>query len=376
MKSNQQRGRAEVMTTPQRALAAYTGLTGLLALAGCAKIVGITDTEVAVLPASAAGAGGGSAPGGAGGSAGGSAGGTGGNAGSGAGGGVTGGAGGTPSTGAGGVGGSELAEMPDAAVESICEDGASRCGLNARESCSGGLWQSSPCPPNQPLCVAGACVLRGPAMVEVPLVAGSFYIDGTEVTVAQYREFLTAKAGDTSGQLGVCSWNTFYFEEAAFNPDNWPMTDVDWCDGAAYCSWAGKRLCGAVGGGAITELQLADPSVSQWALACGGPSGSARPNDAPVCNANDGFEDLGPAGSFPGCEGFYPGLFDMVGNVAEWVDSCNANTGPLDICFALGGNIYSEVPGSCHDVAGDTAGTEVYFRNTKNSSFGFRCCSG
>src|SRR5688572_19333200 len=58
-------------------------------------------------------------------------------------------------------------------------------------------------PPMPATCGRG---VHGPTMVD----AGSFCIDTTEVTQGQYFEFLTAKAGVTTGQPSVCSWNTSY----------------------------------------------------------------------------------------------------------------------------------------------------------------------
>ncbi len=73
--------------------------------------------------------------------------------------------------------------------------------------------------------------LPGPPLVP----AGTSCIDSTEVTVGQYTAFLTAKAGDTSGQPIECSaWNT------SLVPNTWPQTGDDipvayanWCQ--AYC---------------------------------------------------------------------------------------------------------------------------------------------
>jgi len=56
-----------------------------------------------------------------------------------------------------------------------------------------------------------------------------------------------------------------------------------------------------------------------------------------------GFENLAPVASFPGCEGFYPGLFDLEGNVAEWVDSCDGSSGPNDHCTLAGGSEIDQI---------------------------------
>jgi sulfatase modifying factor 1 len=248
-----------------------------------------------------------------------------------------------------------------------CPSMATRCGASGLETCQANLWKSTPCPINMPTCATGACTVRGPTMVQV----GAFYIDSTEVTVAQYQAFLTAKGNDTSGQPAVCAWNKAYKDPTLplESPTTVPMTNVDWCDALAYCTWAGKHLCGKIGGGPVASVDQLTPTASQWFLACGGPGGSPHPSAADICNANNGFGNLAPVATFPGCEGFYKGIFDMEGNAAEWVDSCDStDAGPNDTCHLLGGGFY-DMKSFC---------TESYDwpRNTIADAFGFRCCGG
>jgi len=97
----------------------------------------------------------------------------------------------------------------------------------------------------------------GPNMVRVPTVDGrSYCIDATEVTQAQYSQFLFVKKGDTSGQEARCTWNMSYGVTCGgFDPvarGGYPVVCIDWCDAVAFCSWAGKRLCGKIGGGSLT----------------------------------------------------------------------------------------------------------------------------
>jgi formylglycine-generating enzyme len=161
---------------------------------------------------------------------------------------------------------------------------------------------------------------------------------------------------------------------------NWPVVNIDFCDAAAYCAWADKRLCGAIGGGA---LKATDPDVdmspdttnvmkSQWYLACGGPNGDEFPyatyEKDGYCNEQDGFGDLADVKSYTNCQGHYEGLYDMVGNVEEWIDSCDADTTNTDHCAAIGGSEYSESDGGC----------EIYDleqRDAQDPGIGFRCCS-
>ena len=149
------------------------------------------------------------------------------------------------------------------------------------------------------------------------------------------------------------------------------MTGVDFCDAAAYCAWADKRLCGKVGGGSLALAELADATKSQWFVACGGPSGQPYPyggthNDGACNDASAGTGKVAPVASFEKCSGFYPGVFDMLGNAAEWVDACDANLGPNDGCETIGGN-FTTTP-TC-----STSGLK--HRNEHAAGVGFRCCS-
>jgi formylglycine-generating enzyme required for sulfatase activity len=215
-------------------------------------------------------------------------------------------------------------------------------------------------------------VVRGPALVSV----GNYFIHATEVTVSQYGAFLTAKNGDVSGQSEVCSWNQSYWDydqRPIMEPGNQPIAYVDWCDAAAYCSWAGMRLCGKINGGPIGRSEVFDPTLSQWYVACGGPGGGTDPNDSPMCNSSQGFSDIAEVATFPGCQGYFPGLFDMAGNVSEWVDGCDSTTGPADVCYQMGGNVFDQ-KSYCDEIYNDAE--EAFRRDEKAVASGFRCCSG
>jgi len=286
--------------------------------------------------------------------------------------GVAAGTGGSGGSGAGGTAGQAEQDggglgEPDSGLDAgtpVCVEDNYRCALAGRERCDGAGWVSDPCPLDQPGCDDGSCVLRGPALVRV----GPFYVDATEVTVDHYIEFLEDKAGDTGGQPDACSWNTSFFDGTPIDPVTWPITMVDWCDAWAYCNWAGKHLCGSIEGGPVVSSAVLDQNLSQWFLACGGSGGNTHPNNDPDCNSAGGFESLAPVASHPGCEGWYPGLFDLEGNAAEWVDSCDANARASDICHLLGGS-HIDNQSYCTE-------SFDYARDTTAAPFGFRCCSG
>jgi formylglycine-generating enzyme required for sulfatase activity len=202
--------------------------------------------------------------------------------------------------------------------------------------------------------------------------AGAFSIDGTEVTIAQYQAFVAAS--DPRDQLAPCAWNTSFAptRPPAGGPDN-PVAYVNWCDAYAYCAWAGKRLCGRIGGGAVPPEEQGVASADQWLSACsrGGdepfPYGSAYQPQA--CNGPDyGAGGTVPVGSIPTCEGGYPRVFDMSGNVGEWEDSCSSNSSNTDLC--------SVRSGSFHDPAArqSCASPHTETRDYSDFDIGFRCC--
>jgi formylglycine-generating enzyme required for sulfatase activity len=233
---------------------------------------------------------------------------------------------------------------------------------------------AGPCPPGLP----------GPSMVPV----GSFCIDSTEVTLGQYEAFLTAKAGDTSGQPVTCQWNSSYtplanWPPAVSAPPDQAMRGVDWCDAYMYCAWAGKRLCGNADGGSSDPNNVSNPAVSQWFRACshGGDGLHVYPYglqyDASACNGLD-RDAQGPLPAQKTCEGAYPGLFDMSGNVIEWEDSCLPTPTSPDAGDTSGASDYCNLRGGSFLLgsAGLTCGYNIYFgRAGGGGDNGFRCCS-
>jgi formylglycine-generating enzyme required for sulfatase activity len=150
-----------------------------------------------------------------------------------------------------------------------------------------------------------------------------------------------------------------------------PVVCVDWCDAYAYCQGVGKRLCGKIGGGTLAIEERADATKSEWYYACssGGefdyPYGDTY--DPTACNLEDAkVDDTSPGGAFPKCQSSaagFEGVFDLSGNIHEWVDSCGSEGRCLqyDVSYAASG----------------TAGCRLSLaedRSERWGGLGFRCC--
>jgi formylglycine-generating enzyme required for sulfatase activity len=147
----------------------------------------------------------------------------------------------------------------------------------------------------------------------------AFWIDRTEVTNAQYVQFLNA-LGEYRGACGghdcaetkvedqdshILRQEGRYVVESDF--EDHPVTEVTWYGAQAYCEWAGVRL----------------PTEAEWEKAARGIDGRPYPwgNDAPDCGKAQYADCSGmtvPVGSKPAGASPY-GVLDMAGNVWEWV---------------------------------------------------------
>lgn len=221
----------------------------------------------------------------------------------------------------------------------------------------------------------GACQCDSPGCGTCPTVAmisvTGFQIDSIEVTNGQYAAFLAANP-DVGVQVVGCSSN-LAFEPSQGWPgeDALPVTSVDWCDAHAFCHWARKRLCGAVGGGAGSYDDFDHADTDQWHRACSGAGARIYPYgntyDGVTCNGADlGQAEKIPAGEVT-CQGSYPGLFDMSGNVWEWEDACQNDTS-ASLCRIRGGSYLNGAPNLRCDTDSSASRLEGH------PTVGFRCC--
>jgi len=130
-----------------------------------------------------------------------------------------------------------------------------------------------------------------------------FYLDRKEVTQDEYARF--AKMTKRS----MPRIEVFEDDQSKLLKPEFAAMSVSWDDANAYCKWAGKRL----------------PTEAEWEKAGRGegkrkyPWGDAfAAGRANVDGSEDGYRYLAPPGSFDAGRSPY-GLYDMTGNVAEWV---------------------------------------------------------
>ncbi len=123
----------------------------------------------------------------------------------------------------------------------------------------------------------------------------AFYMDTYEVTVGQYKKFVSATG------YRAPDWNFV----AEFSPtDNHPIIYVSWHDAAAYAQWASKRL----------------PTEAEWEYAARGSLSGKKYSwgdsiDESRANYSSNVGSTTPGGKYPP-NGY--GLYDMAGNVWEW----------------------------------------------------------
>lgn len=221
---------------------------------------------------------------------------------------------------------------------------------------------------------------RGPSMRRVSTTSGDYCIDATEVTVAQYASFVrSATTSDVTRDVR-CSKSDFTPVEACLAgvvpKGDEPVRCVDWCDAVAFCAWAGKQLCGAMGGG---PGALGDIPRGQWLSACS-PEGHAFPYgedyQAGLCRDRAQSERAEPTmvGACSGT-GEAEGLFDMSGNVSEWEDACDDATA---VCQTRGGSYLDDGPTSRAETHTSYLACRTIrpvARSDARLDLGFRCCT-
>ncbi|HRP68546.1 MAG TPA: SUMF1/EgtB/PvdO family nonheme iron enzyme [Turneriella sp.] len=164
---------------------------------------------------------------------------------------------------------------------------------------------------------------------EEKVYISEFYIDKTEVTNKEFNECLAAGKCRECMKNGKCDYIGPRYGWR-YKKDNQPVSGVSWFTAKEYCEFRGKRL----------------PTEAEWEKAARGPQGNIYPwgNEPATCkNAiiEEGKGDkvikgcvekhlepvwhmpTAPVASRPA--GVY-GLYDMAGNVHEWVNDWYAKS--------------------------------------------------
>lgn len=187
----------------------------------------------------------------------------------------------------------------------------------------------------------------------------SFYMDQYEVTNTLYKACVEASVCKAPNQITSYT-RPNYYEEPQF--DNYPVINVDWFQAKAYCEWRGADL----------------PSEAQWEKA-------ARGTDARIYPWGDGIS-CGKV-NYDGCAGDTKavdsyesgkspyGIYNMSGNVWEWVDDWyDAYPGNTTIDLRYG--IDKVKRGGSFGIVGDYSLSSFRinsFPDHDSSNTGFRC---
>ncbi len=142
----------------------------------------------------------------------------------------------------------------------------------------------------------------------------AFTLDRYEVTVAAYAACVRARR---------CSPIPYYKGAARFRRDRYPASLVTWQNAVEYCSFVQARLPNEA------EFERAARGVNGRRYPWGNLYNSMVSNHGRLASdptdASDGYAELAPVGSFP--SGATPqGVFDLAGNVEEWVADSYADT--------------------------------------------------
>ncbi|HUU30011.1 MAG TPA: SUMF1/EgtB/PvdO family nonheme iron enzyme [archaeon] len=177
------------------------------------------------------------------------------------------------------------------------------------------------------------------------VLVDSFYIDIHEVTNRAYAYFVSA-----TGYKPPPHWLKGAPPDGE---EDHPVVNVSYEDAARFAAWCGKRL----------------PTEVEWERAAMGEEFRKYPwgNSFQPGAANTWSEGLGrtvPVGSYPSDKNSF-GLYDLAGNVSEWVDSWL--DGRKMYRVYRGGSYY------VNDTDPSMASRDGLYPISKNKYIGFRC---
>ena len=140
--------------------------------------------------------------------------------------------------------------------------------------------------------------MLGPEDPAHEVILDEYYIDIHEITNADYKKYLAATGSKNLPR---------YWDDSNFNQSDQPVVGVTWKEAQDFCQWGNKQL----------------PTEAEWEKAARGkrpvkyPWGDEEP-DKTRANFNNHIGKTTTVGSYPTGKSDY-GVFDLSGNVAEWV---------------------------------------------------------
>lgn len=257
------------------------------------------------------------------------------------------------------------------------------------------------------------------------ITIGGFYMDDTEITNNEYRQFVQAMLADDTAGMGTLPADLaalatskkyypdttvwvkdfthhlgdpmleYYYAHPAF--DNYPVVGVNWKSAKLFCKWRTGYLNAArLNRGLFSMPNFRLPSEAEWEYAArggrdlapypwGGPyirnmKGCMLANFKPGRGNyyDDGFSYTSPVGAYFAND---YGLYDMSGNVSEWCEDAFYEAS-VPVTWDLNPTYFDEKEprkvirgGSWKDIGYYLqTGTRTYeYEDTSKSYVGFRC---
>jgi len=247
---------------------------------------------------------------------------------------------------------------------------------------------------------------------------GGFYMDETEITNNEYRQFIDVMLADSLEALGEQYIRTelypdtsvwvrdfshhmgdpmmeYYYAHPAF--DDYPVVGVDWFAAKYFCEWRTKHMNNwRAEQGLFKMPNFRLPSEAEWEYASRGgrdmakyPWGNPYVRNAKGCMLanfkpgrgnyyDDGFMYTSPVASYFSNDF---GLYDMAGNVSEWCEDAYYEAA-VPVVWDLNPTYYEDDEprkiirgGSWKDIAYflETGTRSFEYQDTTKSYIGFRC---
>jgi formylglycine-generating enzyme required for sulfatase activity len=195
----------------------------------------------------------------------------------------------------------------------------------------------------------------------------AFSIDKYEVTNKRYKRFIDATgykvpwSQEPAVAAYIWDWQKRMYPEGK---GDHPVVLVSWADAKAFCAWAGKRI----------------PTEAEWEKAARGPKGKPYPwgNDWANGKANtseSGLKQTTPGGAFKDDVSEY-GVFDLAGNISEWVEEWFAPYPGNPMTSYEERNKYRVLRGGSWDYAHSIANgyhRQYALPQSQMTAIGFRC---